>query len=112
MSIAASSRKMDKFVKRSAPAASAAPPASAAPLPGSGVPVALLKQRVGKERVALKTLKRLATAAGMREKGDDGHRKRPGMEEIEEELMRFVHRAKVAFDADANRPPDDTPKAR
>lgn len=50
-----------------------------------------------KERTATNILKRLATEAGLRARGEDGHRKRPSMEDMEKELMLYVKRGKAAL---------------
>ena len=48
------------------------------------------------ERRALEVLKRLALVAGMRERGPDGHRKRPSLEEMEQTLTPLIKKSKLA----------------
>lgn len=84
-----------------------APASGAAPTTGSGLSESKRKQpevaaKVDKEKVALEILKKLAAEAGMRARDEKGHRKRPNLDEMQAELMRYVKRGKAAFDADAN----------
>ena len=51
-----------------------------------------------KERTATNILKRLATEAGLRERGEDGHRKRPSLEDVERELMVCVKKGRAALE--------------
>lgn len=74
---------------RAAPAlegtAAAAQPPSPAPA-----------QESKNERAALRILKRLAGEAGMRERGEDGHRAKPSLAEMEERLVILVQRGRRA----------------
>ena len=68
-----------------------APPPVAAPNTGSPS---------GNEKAAIKILKRLAAEVGLRDRGDDGHRKRPSLHVIEVELSKYVKRGFAASKAD------------